>query len=68
VLDLPVEPFTLLAVQVVLRSGQIPLQMVGESRWMHAGADRNLHQIELAFVGVPPHVCKRWVGEIYAAR
>lgn len=40
-LDVPVEPFTLLTMQVVLRSGQIPLQLVGESRWKREARDDN---------------------------
>ena len=66
-LDVPVEPFTLLAMQVVLKSGQMPLQMVGESRWRRVERDRNLHQVGLAFVGLPPQVSERWAGKIYSA-
>ena len=63
-LDGPVEPSTLSVVQVALRSAQMPLQVVGESRWMHAGQDRDLYQVGLAFVGLPAHVSERWAGEI----
>jgi excisionase family DNA binding protein len=65
-LDAPVEPFTLLAMQVVLKSGRMPLQVVGESRWRREERDHNLHQVGLAFVGLPPQVSERWAGEIYA--
>jgi hypothetical protein len=66
-LDMPSEPFTLLAMQAILRSGQMPLQVVGESRWRRVERDRDLHQVGLAFVGLAPQVSERWAGEVYAA-
>jgi hypothetical protein len=48
-LDAPVQPFTLLAIQVVLRNAQMPLRMVGESRWRREARDRHGHQVGLAF-------------------
>jgi hypothetical protein len=44
------------------------LQIVGESRWMRAWSERNLQQVGLAFVGLPPHVNERSAGKIDAAR
>jgi len=43
------------------------LQVVGESRWRRVERDRDLHQVGLAFVGLPPQVSERWAGEMYAA-
>jgi excisionase family DNA binding protein len=67
VLDGPVEPFTLLAMQMVLRNGQTPLQVVGESRWMRGERASKFSRVGLAFVAMPTQISERWAGEIYSA-
>jgi hypothetical protein len=65
-LDVPIEPFTLLTMQLVLKDGQTPLQVVGESRWMREERGRKLHYVGLAFVAMPTQAGERWAGEIYS--
>jgi excisionase family DNA binding protein len=65
-LDVPIEPFTLLTMQLVLKDGQTPLQVVGESRWMREGRGRKLHYVGLAFVAMRTQAGERWAGEIYS--
>jgi hypothetical protein len=67
VLDVPIEPFMLLAMQIVLRNGQIPLQVVGESRWVREELGGTSHRMGVAFVAMPTQVGERWAGEIYSA-
>jgi excisionase family DNA binding protein len=67
VLDAAIEPFTLVAMQIVLRNGQIPLQVVGESRWVREELGGTSHRMGLAFVAMPPQIGERWAGEIYSA-
>lgn len=67
VLDAPIEPFTLVALQIVLRNGQIPFQVVGESRWLREDFGGTSHHMGLAFVAMPTQVGERWAGEIYSA-
>jgi excisionase family DNA binding protein len=66
-LDTPIEPFTLLAMQIFLRDGQIPVQLVGESRWGREQPGGKSHHVGFAFVAIPPQVGERWAEEIYSA-
>jgi excisionase family DNA binding protein len=67
VLDVPVAPFTLLAMQIIFGNGQIPLQVVGESRWVREEPGGKSHRIGLAFMAIPTQVAERWAEEIYSA-
>jgi CheY-like chemotaxis protein len=66
VLDAPITSFTLLAMQIVLGNGQVPLQVVGESRWVREERGGQSYRMGLAFVAMPTHVSEQWAGAIYA--
>jgi excisionase family DNA binding protein len=63
--DTAVEPFTLLALQIFLRNDQLPIQVVGESRWVREQPGGKSHCVGIAFVGIPLQVGERWAEEIY---
>ncbi len=62
-----VEPFTLWALQISLRNDQLPVQVVGESRWVREQPEGKAYRVGIAFVGIPTQVGERWAEEIYTA-
>ncbi|HSF29689.1 MAG TPA: response regulator [Candidatus Tectomicrobia bacterium] len=62
-----VEPFALLTMQIRLRDGQLPVLVVGESRWVQAEPGGKSHRIGLAFTAVPAQLGERWAEAIYGA-
>jgi excisionase family DNA binding protein len=66
-LEAPVEPFTLLAMQIFLRNDQMPVQLVGESRWVRNEPGGKSHRVGIAFVAVPAQLGERWAEAIYVA-
>ena len=65
--DACVEPFTLLAMQILLKDRQLPMQVVGESRWVREEPGGRSHHVGLAFVALQTQVGERWAAEIYSA-
>jgi excisionase family DNA binding protein len=63
----PVEPFTLLTLQILLRNGQMPVQLVGESRWVRDEPGGKSYRVGLAFAAVPAQLGERWAEAIYSA-
>jgi excisionase family DNA binding protein len=63
----PIEPYTLLSVQIRLKDSDPPLALVGESRWLKEGQHGQDYRIGLAFVPMQRQVGKRWVQAIYAS-
>jgi c-di-GMP-binding flagellar brake protein YcgR len=66
-LKTPVEPFTLLAMQILLRNDQMPIQLVGESRWVRNERGTKSHRVGIAFAAIPAQLGERWAEAIYAA-
>jgi CheY-like chemotaxis protein len=66
-MDALVEPFALLTMQILLKDGEPPIAVVGESRWMREDQNGQTHRIGLAFVALQPQVGRRWVEAIYTA-
>jgi excisionase family DNA binding protein len=66
-LDAPIEPFTLLALEILLKNGHLPIHVVGESRWLREDPSSRSHRVGLSLVAVPTRVGERWAGEIYSA-
>jgi len=66
-LDAPIEPFTLLALQILLKDDQLPMRVVGESRWIREAPGGSAYHVGLAFVALQTQVGERWAEAIYSA-
>jgi excisionase family DNA binding protein len=66
-LDAPIEPFTLLTLEILLKDSEPSIQVVGESRWVREEQSSGSHCVGLAFVAIPTLVGERWAGKIYSA-
>lgn len=66
-LEAPIEPYTLLTMQLSLGDGEPPMVVAGESRWVRDGESRQGYQLGLTFVALQTQVSKRWVETIYAS-
>jgi excisionase family DNA binding protein len=65
--DIAVEPFTLLAMQILLNDGQRSIHVVGESRWVREAPGGGSHHVGLAFVALATQVGAHWAEVIYTA-
>jgi two-component system, OmpR family, response regulator VicR len=63
----PIEPYTLLSVQIRLKGSELPIAIVGESRWLREDQNGQNYRIGLAFVPMQTQVGKRWVQAIYTS-
>jgi excisionase family DNA binding protein len=63
----PIEPYTLLSVQIRLQDSDLPLAIVGETRWLRQDQLGQNYRIGLAFVPEQRQVGKRWVQAIYTS-
>jgi excisionase family DNA binding protein len=65
-LDTPVAPFTLLRMRLFPRNGEVPIELVGESRWVRAQPGGKPHHIGVAFAAGSTLVGEHWAAEIYS--
>jgi two-component system, OmpR family, response regulator VicR len=63
----PIEPYTLLSVQIRLQDSDTPIAIVGESRWLREDQHGQSYRIGLAFVPMQRQVGKRWIQAIYTS-
>jgi two-component system, OmpR family, response regulator VicR len=66
-MDAPIEPYTLLTMQIRFKDGALPLTVVGESRWLREAQSEQHYRIGLALVPMQTQVGKRWVQAIYTS-
>jgi excisionase family DNA binding protein len=62
----PIEPYTLLTMQLSLGDREPPIVVVGESRWQCEGESQD-YRLGLAFVALQTQASKRWIEAIYAS-
>jgi hypothetical protein len=65
--DTAVEPFTVLAMQILLKDGQRSIHAVGESRWVREAPGGRSHHVGLTFVALATQVAEHWAQAIYTA-
>jgi excisionase family DNA binding protein len=63
----PIDPYTLLSIQIRLKDSELPIAIVGESRWLREDQHGQNYRIGLAFVPMQTQVGKRWVQAIYTS-
>jgi hypothetical protein len=66
-LNAPIEPFILLALEILLKDGHLPIHVVGESRGLREESSNRSHRVGSSLVAIPTQVGERWAGEIYSA-
>jgi two-component system, OmpR family, response regulator VicR len=63
----PIEPYTLLTMQIYLDDAEPPVVVVGESRWLREIENQRGYLLGLAFLALQAQAGKRWVEAIYTS-
>lgn len=65
-LTAPIEPYTLLTMQIFLEDDEAPIIAMGESRWIREAGNQQGYLLGLAFVALQSQVGQRWAEAIYS--